>query len=204
MSVNLMNTIALLAILLGTRIEFSHAFRAENQEQIRQLLETKSCPGCYLALSDLSHKNLSRANLEEAILSSSFLFETNLSHSNLKEINLGRASLGAADLSHCNLENAILSWTNLNGANLANSNLSNVDLTAADMMEVNLTGTILTNANLSRVNLTGTDLSGAINLETAYLCGALMPDGSISFQGCQEKAEFRLSTLIEAPKFLFR
>ena len=58
-------------------------------------------------------------------------------------------------------------------ANLTNANLQNTDLDSA----------ILTNANLSGANLTHAKLR-AEDLAVLNLCGATLPNGSKSQQGC--------------------
>ena len=83
--------------------------------------------------ADLSHANLSRANLRGAYLS---------------HADLSRANLRDADLSHANLSHANLSDADLRGAYLSHANLS----------RANLRGAYLSHADLSRANLRDADL----------------------------------------------
>lgn len=107
--------------------------RAENLEHIRQLLSTKSCPGCDLSAAGLVFAQLAGANLEGA---------------NLVRANLSQSDLTGANLSNANLVGASLSSANLSGANLAGANLASADLRGAYLMNVNLEGADLSNANL--------------------------------------------------------
>jgi len=157
-----------------------------------------------LSSSLLLQANLNKTNLSEANLSSANLTAANLIGANLMQANLRSANLTAADLSGANLKNAhidyytnfrganltkvslvgvtlqcdlsgaILSEGNLCGANLSGGNFSGADLTSADLRGANLQ-----NTNLEKANLKGANLSGVVNLETAKLAGAIMPDGTI-------------------------
>jgi len=157
-----------------------------------------------LMSAKLLQANLNKTNLSEANLSSANLTAANLIGANLMQANLRSANLTAADLSGANLKNAhidyytnfrganltkvslvgvtlqcdlsgaILSEGNLCGANLSGGNFSGADLTSADLRGANLNCT-----NLEKANLKGANLSGVVNLETAKLAGAIMPDGTI-------------------------
>ncbi|PSB23379.1 stress protein [filamentous cyanobacterium Phorm 46] len=157
-----------------------------------------------LSSAKLLQANLNKANLSEADMRSANLTAANLIGANLMQAYLGSANLTAADLSganlknahtdyytnfrganltkvnlvgvtlQCNLSGAILSEGNLCGANLSGGNFSEADLTSADLRGANLQNTNLEKANLKRANL-----SGVVNLETAKLAGAIMPDGTI-------------------------
>jgi hypothetical protein len=102
-----------------------------------------TCPGCNLTYegSRLAGKDLSSADLANALMSS-------------------------IDLSGTNFSNAILAAVNLGGSNLTNANLSNVDLTGSSENNSNLSGVNFTNANL-----TNAYLAGATNMDTATLTG---------------------------------
>lgn len=88
----------------------SAAVSAANPDQIRQLLQTNSCPGC-----DLTNVDLRRLDLTEA----------DLSGANLSGADLSRANLARVNLSSANLAGVKLKGTNLMGANLANADLTN-------------------------------------------------------------------------------
>lgn len=89
-----------------------------NPNQVRQVLQTKECPGC-----DLSRTKLSFANLRNA---------------NLRYANLSSADLKLADLRDANLIGAILDKADLRGADLTGA-----DLTSAYMLETNFCGAIM-------------------------------------------------------------
>ena len=156
-----------------------------------------------LSYVNLSEANLSGANLTKSSLEGANLLQANLSNTNLSGAYLNSANLIAADLSganlknaeirganfsganltkvnlvgvtlQCNLSGATLTEGNLCGANLSYGNFSGANLTSADLRGANLQGT-----NLEKANLKGANLSGAVNLETATLTGAIMPDGTI-------------------------
>ena len=78
--------------------------------------------------ADLSHANLSFANLRGADLRNA-----DLSHANLRG-----ADLRNADLIGANLMDANLSFANLRGADLRNADLSHANLRGADLMDANL------------------------------------------------------------------
>jgi uncharacterized protein YjbI with pentapeptide repeats len=56
-------------IALLTAIGFAAPVKAENPEHVRQLLETKRCPGCDLTGANLANIDLSEADLTGADLS---------------------------------------------------------------------------------------------------------------------------------------
>ena len=82
-----------------------------NREEVFELLQ-KGCKRAILDY-DLSHADLSEANLRGA----------DLSHADLSEANLRGADLSRANLSHANLSHANLSHANLSEANLREANL---------------------------------------------------------------------------------
>jgi uncharacterized protein YjbI with pentapeptide repeats len=94
-----------------------------------------------------------------------------------------RQVLQTRECQGCDLSREKLSFANLRGANLRNANLFSADLKLADLREANLIGAILDKADLRGADLTGADLTGAYMSET-NLCGAIMPDGQKSSEGC--------------------
>jgi len=94
-----------------------------------------------------------------------------------------RRVLQTRECEGCDLVRTKLSFANLRGANLRNANLFSADLKLADLREANLVGAILDHADLRGADLTGADLTGAYMSETNF-CGALMPDGQKSTEGC--------------------
>lgn len=121
--------------------------RAENLEQIQQLLSTNECSRC-----DLNKAGLVYAELTGANLSATSLIQANLSH----------ADLSAANLTQAQLNGATLFGADLTGADLRGANLQGADLREA----------ILTNANLEGANLDGTSLLGAIGLPASVATAA--------------------------------
>ncbi|MEG4856329.1 pentapeptide repeat-containing protein [Microcoleus sp. K1-B6] len=156
-----------------------------------------------LQSAQLLQANLNKTNLSEANLSSANLTAANLIGANLMQASLASANLTAADLSGANLKNTETSGANFSGANLSKVNLvggtlqCNVsgailtegnlcganlrygNFTGADLTSADLRGANLQNTNLEKANLKGANLSGVVNLETAKLAGAIMPDGTI-------------------------
>ena len=132
--------------------------------------------------AELVDINLSKANLSKANLMESDLSNADLSYANLDNANLGQVKLSGANLSH-----AKLGFANLSHANLSSVNFSNANLICADLSNANLSGANLKDASLSGANLNGAYLTGAnlknakvsdFELSSAFLEGAIMPDGS--------------------------
>ena len=84
--------------------------------------------------------------------------------------------------------NTNLSSANLSGADLTEANLQGVDLRDSNLSGVILNLTKLENVNLSNANLIYANLKN-IEMENSNLCNAIMPDLSISEQGCYEDIE---------------
>ena len=81
---------------------------------------------------------------------------TNLSHADLSGANLTNINLIEADLSRTNLKGANLTNAKLIAANLSNANLANADLTNAKLIGADLTSANLTDTKLTGANLTNT------------------------------------------------
>lgn len=91
-----------------------------------------------------------------------------------------------------------LSGANLNGANLIGTDLTGVNLTDANLSHANLDSTELKDANLSNTNMINANISNA-NFQNSNLCDAIMPDLSISEQGCiQDKQDSKPNEKSEA------
>ena len=144
--------------------------------------------GAILRGSSLRGANLEKANLHDADLTTESFVRTNLQNTNLtytdlSDSQLNGADLEKADLSNANLENTDLSFNQVTGEKyiyeldtiLKDATLVNAQLSDSDLKE-----TVLVNANLQNANLDDADL------EDANFCGATMPDGSSSEQGCNE------------------
>ncbi|MDJ0706039.1 MAG: pentapeptide repeat-containing protein [Leptolyngbyaceae cyanobacterium MO_188.B28] len=157
--------------------------------------------GARLTLATMASVNAEGANLEAASLQ-----RTDFQNAMLSDAQFSGADLEAANLENANLENADLSdstWftssfgggarfkyytfaqnANFRGANLLNANLEDAYLNHSDLSNADLTNANLDETNLSDVNLTGAriDLDAFSNMN---LCGATLPDGVISDQGCE-------------------
>ncbi|MFN8615319.1 MAG: pentapeptide repeat-containing protein [Vampirovibrionales bacterium] len=88
---------------------------------------------------DLSHTQLTGANL-----SNTYLLKANLSNANLSTANLTNANLGSASLALAQLIGANFSHANLNKANLYLVNLTDAILTKAQLHETNFTSALVT------------------------------------------------------------
>ncbi len=75
--------------------------------------------------------DLSKANLQKAILRGANLQKAFLGGANLQGANLDGANLQGADLTEANLQGAVLLWANLQGANLDGANLQGATLVGA-------------------------------------------------------------------------
>jgi uncharacterized protein YjbI with pentapeptide repeats len=118
--------------------------------------------------------NLSRANLNEAVLR----------EANLAETNLTEASLRGTRLDQADLHKAILRGADLHGAQLKDANLSEANLDEADMSEANLvkakfTSAILTKATFKRATMRGVDAWQA-NFKDADLSGADLSEARLA------------------------
>ncbi len=169
--------------------------------------------GANLTETDLSRAKLGLANLTGAIMDAVDLHAASLPLANLQDATMPKARLGGAHLAGANLTNANLSeadlteftstgfipflglqrfrlYANLRGADLSDSVLTMADFDDAVLADANLVGANLTGANLNDVALRGADLTGATvtdaNLTEARLCGAIMPNGEIFTEGCEE------------------
>lgn len=161
----------------GVKVSYARILALQDLNEDGVSLRGLDAPGAELVEINLSGANLSRANLIESDLTNA-----NLSHANLDNANLSQAKLSGADLSHAKLSFACLSQANLssanlNGANLICANLSHANLSGANLRDVSLSG-----ANLQGAYLTGASLKNAqvsdYELSSAFLEGAIMPDGS--------------------------
>jgi uncharacterized protein YjbI with pentapeptide repeats len=159
--------------------------------------------------ANLEGANLAGANLSQARLNDAYLVGANLDGANLVDANLSGAkllyaSLVGADLSQAKLDGGNLSYANLSGAkltgvdgilvvmvraNLTQADLGNVELPGVDFALANLTGANLQIENLEAYQYSYIVDQGYRRVEYFYdaepnLCGATLPDGTRSNQGC--------------------
>jgi uncharacterized protein YjbI with pentapeptide repeats len=116
------------SLVLVSSLSVALIARAENLEQLNQLLSTKQCSQCELTDAGLVMANLSGANLSGANLVGANLSNANLKGANLSGANLSGASLNGANLIGANLSGAILLSTDLRNAYLNNADLTGVSL----------------------------------------------------------------------------
>ncbi len=128
---------------------------------------------------DLTHVNLSKADLRDAIL-----FKSDLRYINLAEADLTRANLCEAKLLLGCLTSARLNKANLQGADLSYADLSSANLNKADLGGACLGCITGRNVNLRKANLQKADLMDA-NLFGADLRGADLQDVEFSLANLQ-------------------
>ncbi len=135
-----------------------------------QALEDLHRDGISLQGLEASGANLAEIELPGADLSNCNLSMANLRQANLSGANLQGADLQAADLQHANLRGANLQGSNLHGANLRNAELWEVQWWDADLSEAELWW--------AEVHIE--------DLEGAYLCRTIMPDGQKLNRNCPD------------------
>lgn len=109
----------------------------------------------------LSGADLTKAMLNNTVLSGAALMGTNLAGANLEGSNLSQASLVDTSLSDANLERTTLICAILDRTNLSNANLSGADLSEASLIQADLRGTYLLTAKIAETRLLGANLSTA-------------------------------------------
>jgi Pentapeptide repeats (8 copies) len=107
-------------------------------------------PGINWTGCALLGRDLRRAPLRAAQLSSSMLVNVNLRDANLASADLSYANLDAADARGASLQTASLKGATLRGTNLTNADLRDTDMTYADLQGANLSGVQLQGARLDR------------------------------------------------------
>lgn len=109
-----------------------------------------------------------------------------LSHLNLSDANLNGCRLGFATINNTNLRGAQLRETLINQSSITNSDLADADLTQASMSAIRCVNTNFADADLSRALLHSSKLFACIfdgaDMENALLDGALV--AGCSFRQC--------------------
>ena len=105
-------------LILGNANFALSAASVTPNDNLEQLIKTRSCRGCNLSGLSLNRLDLSGVDLEGADLSFAKLHLTNLSGANLKNTNLNGAAFGGADLGQADLRGADLQGTSLDNAYL--------------------------------------------------------------------------------------
>ena len=166
----------------------------QSSEQVQQILETRSCPGCDLRGVDLSGgllvgADFSGANLDGADLSGARLSQSNLRGASLQDANLEGAILNDTDLTGANLTGAQLAGSRLLEAILVDANLTSVDLEGARFRNTDLSGATMTDANLR-----GASVEGWIDVGTVF-CRTVEPNGSSINRDCGEPEPANVASL---------
>lgn len=91
------------------------------QQNLQQLITSRTCRGCDLAGLDLTRLDLSGVDVEGADLSQAKLSLTNLSGANLKNTRMNGAVLGGTDLAGADLRGAEMQDTSLDNAYLGDA-----------------------------------------------------------------------------------
>jgi uncharacterized protein YjbI with pentapeptide repeats len=155
--------------------------------------------GAQLAHARLPHAQLANANLNNTQLFQAYLPGADLIGANLFDAKLVRAYLPSADLHgaglgdanltqaflfRVNLIHSQLGGANFSGAVLTGANLSHSDVYGADFTHAFLARANLSRANLDHANLSGANLSGAnlsrTNLSRGDLTNADLTDADLT------------------------
>ena len=196
------------AYLVGANLEGADLEDAELNEAFLLFasLDRSNSIDTNFSGAQLQYTQFSEANLSKA----EFIAPANLEFANFENANLSRSRfsgvyLTGATFQGANLEKAKLSYHNIRLVNIWNdpphilrpferllshptiisfqANFSNINFRSANLTDANIEDAIMRNADLREANLMGTKLEEAI-LTGANLCGAMLPDGSRSQQGC--------------------
>lgn len=164
--------------------------------------------GANLTSASLQAANLSQAALDApTLMPNANLKGANLSGASLKGVNLAGANLENANLEGANLRDFLFTYaasafstgagqfsggeilvgllvgTDQNKTFRFKTNLNGANLTSANLSQSNLKDATIVGANFSNANLSEADLED-VDLTSGNLCGATLPDGSRSEQGC--------------------
>lgn len=116
------------AIMLGNAQGALSEASGTAQQNLQQLITSKTCRGCDLAGLDLTRLDLSGVDLEGADLSQARLSLTNLSGANLRNAKLNGAIFGGTDLEGADLRGVELQDTSLDNAYLGDAVLDDKSL----------------------------------------------------------------------------
>ncbi len=142
------------------------------QNQVKQLLETKQCPECNFSNVNLKGMDLQGFNLQGANLEGANLSGAKLANANLKNANLNRANLTGADLGCSGIS------FNLD----ANETEANMDFKVSAVSEKNNPENAVVGFNMKATDRGATmrfNLPGCADFENAKLQETKMPDGNI-------------------------
>jgi uncharacterized protein YjbI with pentapeptide repeats len=97
------------ALLIICSFGSTHQLKAENKDQVQQLITTGKCAGCDLQKAQLMNLALESADLTNADLSGALVYRVNLRAANFSGAILAGTNFGGSDL------------TGAQGANLVNA-----------------------------------------------------------------------------------
>ncbi|MEG4493654.1 pentapeptide repeat-containing protein [Microcoleus sp. D3_18_C4] len=145
---------------------------SNQQNQVKELLQTKQCPECNFSNANLKGLDLRGFNLQGANLEGANLSGAQLANANLKNANLNRANLTGADLGCSGIT------FNLD----ANDRGANMDFNVTAVPEKNNPENAVVGFNMKTSDRGATmrlNLPGCAEFENASLQSAQMPDGTI-------------------------
>ena len=121
---------ALAGLVLVWASGFAVGAAAQDREAAFLAGETNDCPGCNLDGANLKMRDLTGADLSNAILSGTNMHRTILAGANLSGAminlsNLNKTIMRRADLSGANLSESLLYEADLSGANLRGAKMVN-------------------------------------------------------------------------------
>lgn len=158
--------------LIKQGVEVWNEWREKHYDLVPDLVHTdlswRNLSRANFCQTNLDWTNLSHAQLENADLRYAGLIRTNFQEANLSGTDLSKAVLQGAFLQEASLKKVIL-----NEANIREANLSGADLSEAFLIDANLYGAILFKTNLSQAKLTGAILCGANFVETNLTAATL-------------------------------
>ena len=142
------------------------------QNQVKELLQTKQCPECNFSNANLKGLDLQGVNLQGANLEGANLSGAKLANANLKNANLNRANLTGADLGCAGIT------FNLD----ANEKEANMDFNVIAVPEQNNPENAVVGFNMKATDRGATmrfNLMGCADFSNASLQEAQMPNGTI-------------------------
>ncbi len=122
-----------IVLALATTIATGTIARAENPNDVKQLLETGKCPSCNLVNADLREAHLIGADLRNANLTGA-----NLTDANLEGADLTGAKLVNANMTRCYFTHADLRWADMTRTNLQESIAFKADTRWAVLQDNNI------------------------------------------------------------------
>ncbi|MGA2655557.1 MAG: pentapeptide repeat-containing protein [Gammaproteobacteria bacterium] len=158
------------------RLNFSNV-NAQQLQGLGLMLHNNELSNADFSYADLPNLKVTLWNQGEYVnFMGANIDEANFSYSQLYAPNFFEASMSSAVLYHVNWPYAYLYGARLRGANLTYAVLNHANLQYAD-----LSNALLNHANLSDANLLGAMVTDEQLANTASICNAVLPDGSIGY-----------------------